>query len=70
MSLGELMQQLERMNAAERAEVSRHLQLLRWKEDPETPRRLAAAHARMDAGQKVSQEQFEAMAAKGRERGV
>lgn len=47
------------MTPADRAEVERRLRLLRWKNDPEMPARLAAAHARMDAGQKVTQEELE-----------
>jgi hypothetical protein len=30
-------------------------------EDPETPKRLTEAHAAMDAGKKVTQEQVEAL---------
>lgn len=58
------------MSAMERAEISRHLRLLKWAEDPETPKRLADAHAAMDAGRKVSQEQVEALIAERRKNRV
>ena len=67
MSVAEIKEEIRHMNAADRAEVQRHLRLLKWSEDPETPKRLAAAHAAMDAGRKVTQEQVEAFMA-GRQR--
>ena len=66
MSLGEIKEEIRQMSAVERAEVQRHLRLLNWSEDPETPKRLAAAHAAMDAGRKVTQEQVEAFIAERR----
>lgn len=68
MSLAEVKEEVSRLSAVERAELSRHLRLLKWSEDPETPKRLAAAHAAMDAGRKVTQEQVEAMIAERRKR--
>jgi hypothetical protein len=59
MSLTEIIEEITRMTPADRAEVERRLRLLRWKNDPETPARLDAAMARMDAGQKVTQEELE-----------
>jgi hypothetical protein len=66
MSVAEVKEEIARMTAMERAEVFRHLRLLKWAQDPETPKRLAAAHAAMDAGRKVSQEQVEALIAERR----
>jgi len=66
MSVAQIKAELERMGAMERAEVYRHLRLLKWAEDPETPKRLTVAHAAMDAGRKVSQEQVEALIAERR----
>jgi ribosomal protein L29 len=68
MSLAEIKEEIRQMSAEERAEVQRHLRLLKWSEDPETPKRLAAAHAAMDAGRKVTQEQVEAFIAERRQR--
>jgi len=68
MSLAEIKEEIRQMSAEERAEVQRHLRLLKWSEDPETPKRLAAAHAAMDAGHKVTQEQVEAFIAERRQR--
>lgn len=59
MSLTEIIEEITRMTPADRAEVERRLRLLRWKNDPEMPARLDAAMARMDAGQKVTQEELE-----------
>jgi hypothetical protein len=66
MSLAEVKEEIKRLSAVERAEVASHLRLLKWMEDPQTPKRLAAAHAAMDAGRKVTQEQVEAMIAERR----
>ena len=66
MSLAEIKDEISRMTLPERAEIVRHLRLLKWAEDPDTPRRLAAAHAAMDAGRKVTQEQLEAWVAERR----
>jgi len=68
MSVGAIKEEIKRMSAAERAEISRHLRLLKWAEDPATPKRLAAAHAAMDAGRKMTQEQVEALIAERRRR--
>jgi hypothetical protein len=43
----------------ERAEVAAYLRILRWKETPGLANDLARAHADMDAGRKVTQEQVE-----------
>ncbi len=59
MSLAEVIEEITRMSPADRAEVERRLRILRWENDPETPARLSAAMARMDAGQKVTQEEVE-----------
>lgn len=66
MSVAEVKEEIGRMNAMERAEIYRHIRLLKWSEDPETPKRLAAAHAAMDAGRKIYQEEVEAMVAERR----
>jgi hypothetical protein len=68
MSVAEIKEEIRRMSAMERVEVERHLRLLKWSEDPETPKRLAVAHAAMDAGRKVTQEQVEAFIAERRQR--
>jgi hypothetical protein len=59
MSLTEVIEEITRMSPADRAEVERRLRLLRWKNDPDTPARIDAAMARMDAGGKVSAEEVE-----------
>ena len=56
------------MNAMERAEVQRYIRLLKWSQDPETPKRMAEAHARMDAGQKIYGEELEMLIAERRRR--
>lgn len=61
MSLAEVIQEIVRMTSAERQEVEGHLRLLRWKEPPGLAERLAAAHARRDAGQNVTSDELEAM---------
>jgi hypothetical protein len=68
MSVAEIKEEITHLSAVERAEVFRHLRLLKWSEDPEAPKRLAAAHAAMDAGRKVTQEQVEALIAERRQR--
>ena len=68
MSVAEIKEEIRHMNAVERADVQRHLRLLKWSEDPETPKRLAAAHAAMDAGRRVTQERVEALIAERRQR--
>jgi hypothetical protein len=50
---------LEKMDAAQRAEVAGYLRILEWKETPGLAEKLAEAHARMDRGRKVTQEQVE-----------
>jgi hypothetical protein len=59
MSVQELKGSLDQMSATERAQVAGHLRILRWKETPGLADELARAHAAMDAGRKVSQEQVE-----------
>ncbi|MEO7413426.1 MAG: hypothetical protein ABIZ81_08715 [Opitutaceae bacterium] len=66
MSVAEVKKEIKRMSAVERTELASHLRLLKWIEDPETPKRLAVAHAAMDAGRKVTQEQVEALIAERR----
>ena len=61
MSLAEVIQEIVRMTPAERQEVEGQLRLLRWKETPGLAERLAAANARMDAGQKVTSIELEAL---------
>jgi hypothetical protein len=68
MSVAEIKEEIGRMNAVERAEVYRHLRLLKWSEDPETPSRVARVHATMDKGSKVAQAQLEALIAERRQR--
>ncbi len=68
MSVAEIKEELRRMNAVERADIYRHIRLLKWSEDPETPKRLAVAHNAMDAGRKVTQAQVEALMAERRKR--
>ena len=58
-SVQEFKAALDRMSAAERAQVAGHLKILRWKETPGLADQLARAHAAMDEGRKVSQEQVE-----------
>jgi len=60
MSLAEVIQEIVRMTPAERQEVDGQRRLLRWKETPGLAERLAAANARMDAGQKVTSVELEA----------
>jgi hypothetical protein len=59
MSVQELKGSLDQMSAPERAQVAGHLRILRWRETPGLADELARAHAAMDAGRKVSQEQVE-----------
>lgn len=59
MSVREFKSALDRMNAAERAEIAAHLRILRWKETPNLAEDLSRAHARMDAGRKVTQEEVD-----------
>jgi hypothetical protein len=59
MSVREFKSALERMSAAERAEIAAHLRILRWKETPHLAEELASAHAKMDAGRKVTEEDLE-----------
>ena len=59
MSVQEFKAGLDHMTAVERAQVVGHLRILRWKETPGLADELARAHAAMDAGRKVTQEQVE-----------
>lgn len=59
MSVREFKMALEQMTAAERAEIAGHLRILRWKETPNLAEQLGRAHAQMDAGHKVTQEEVE-----------
>ena len=61
MSLAEVIQEIVRMTPSERQEVEGQLRLLRWKETPGLAGRLAAANARMDAGQKVTSVELETL---------
>lgn len=68
MSVAEIKEEIRQMSALDRAELQRHLRLLKWSEDPETPKRLAVAHAAMEAGRKITQEEVEAFVAERRQR--
>ena len=59
MSVQEFKAGLDNMTGMERAQVAGHLRILRWKETPGLADELARAHAAMDAGRKVTQEQVE-----------
>ena len=59
MSVQEFKAGLDHMTAVERAQVVGHLRILRWKKTPGLADELARAHAAMDAGRKVTQEQVE-----------
>jgi len=54
------------MNAEDRAQIAGHLRILSWKESPGLAQELAASHAAMDAGKKISQEQVERFMAERR----
>jgi hypothetical protein len=58
MSLAELKQEVAALNPAERAQLEGHLRLLRWKERPGLAEHLGELHRRMDAGDKVTEEQL------------
>ena len=60
MSLLEIKQELQRLTAAELAEVEGFLRALRVKNSPGFRERIAEANRRMDAGEKISDEQIEA----------
>lgn len=64
MSLAELKQEVSALSPVERAQLETHLRLLRWKERPGLAAHLAELNRRMDAGQKVTQEQCEAWVAR------
>lgn len=60
MSINEIKVELDRMSAAERAQVQGHLRILRWKESSNLSERLTQIHAKMDSGKKVTAETIEA----------
>ena len=60
MSVQDLKAALDQMSAIELAQIKGHLRILRWKNTPGIAEELARAHAAMDAGKKVTQEQWEA----------
>ena len=69
MSLAELKQEVAALNPVERTQLEVHLRLLRWKERPGLAEHLAEINRRMDAGQKVTQEQLgEFLAQRGKNR--
>jgi hypothetical protein len=59
MSVREFKSALDKMSAAERAEIAAHPRILQWKQTPNLAEELAQAHARMDAGHKVTEEELE-----------
>ena len=63
MSLAELKQEVTALSLAERAQLEGHLRLLRWKERPGLAEHLAVANRRMDAGDKVTEEQLQSLLA-------
>ena len=65
-SVQEFKAALDHMSAPERAQVAGHLRILHWKETAGLADELARAHAAMDAGRKVSQEQVEQFVANRR----
>jgi hypothetical protein len=60
MSVQEIQNQLEKLTPEELAEVEKRIRILRVITVPGYKERIAEAHRRMDAGQKVTQEEFEA----------
>ena len=60
MSLAQLKEEIQRLSADERAEVEKLLRILRVTNAPGYRERITKANAEIDAGQGVSQEQFEA----------
>ncbi len=66
MSLAEVKAEIKRMSAVERAEVERQLRIMRWADSADLSERLAAAHAAMDSGMKIGQDELEALIASQR----
>ncbi len=58
MSVMEIKAELGRLTPTELSEVESHLRLIRWKGEAGLPDRLSAAHARIDEGKLVTQEQL------------
>ena len=58
MSLAELKQEVTALSQVERAQLEGHIRLLRWKDRPGLAEQLAESNRRMDAGQKVTEEQL------------
>lgn len=70
MSVKDIQQQLEKLTPEELTQVEQYLKVLRVISAPGFKERIADANRRMDAGQKITQAQFEAMlAAKDKEEG-
>lgn len=63
MSLAEIKEELQRMSAEELLELEQALRVQRVLKSPGFRERIARAHAEMDAGKKVTQEQVEAFVA-------
>lgn len=63
MSLAEIKVEIQRMSAEELLELEQVLRIQRVVTSPGYRERIARAHAEMDAGRKVTQEQFEAFVA-------
>jgi hypothetical protein len=60
MSVQEIQDQLEKLTPEELAEVEKRIRVLRVVTAAGYKERIAEAHRRMDAGNKISQEEFEA----------
>jgi hypothetical protein len=60
MSVQEIQAQLGNLTPQELTDVERHIRVLRVITAPGYKERIAAAHRRMDAGEGVSSEEFEA----------
>lgn len=59
MSVRQIQEELNKLTPEELAEVAGFLRALRVKSSPEFRERIAEANRRMDAGQKVTQEEVE-----------
>ena len=69
MSVQEINVQLEKLTPEELAEVEKRVRILRVVTAPGYAERIAAAHRRMDAGHKLTEEQLEAAIAARRAAG-
>lgn len=67
MSVQDFKAALDQMSLVELAQIEGHMRILRWKKTPGLADELARAHAAMDAGKKVTQEQVEALMASKRQ---